>query len=366
MDKQRFVPIAAGVAASVAVAALVAVKWYHSIKKQPQQEVNESVGPVVVTQLHRFPIKSCSSRPLNEIILTKRGVLYDREWSVFRRGTLKFCSQRDFPSMKRVCVTIVDVDGTPNLRAAVVDDAVACNEVGGRRPLYIPIRPRSAVEGEASGSHHFTVDIWGLSTVVADEGPEAAAWFSEYLGADVFVGRAMGPRHTKETAALAPHIPEASCDINLQDCAPLHLCTEEAVEYLQHELHDPTINVFRFRPNIVVRGAPFPSEECWATFRLVRNDDDTQPLNLKTVKLMDRCSMPTITDKGERNSKFLPTAFLKKTHAVAEHGSGPCPMFGLAVFHEVDAETFTTHKIRVGDRVEVKTQFPPRIYESAL
>ncbi|CUF99135.1 Hypothetical protein, putative, partial [Bodo saltans] len=222
-------------------------------------------------------------------------------------------------------------------------------------------------------SHH-EVDIWGLSTVVADEGADAAAWFSEYLGADVFVGRALGPRHTKETAALAPHIPDASCDINLQDCAPLHLCTEEAVEYLQRELKDPSINVFRFRPNIVVRGAPFPTEERWQTFQLVRpssqsNDEgkqqEQQPLQLKTVKLMDRCSMPTITDNGERNAKFLPTAFLKKTHAVAEHGSGPCPMFGLAVFPEVDAEAFTTHKIALGDVVEVKTLTPPRTYETA-
>lgn len=349
MGKLSAVRAVVGVAVAVAASVFVLKR----LRKQSQQ------GPVVVTQLHMFPIKSCSSVPVQEITVTRRGVLYDREWCIFRRNNLKFCSQREHPSIKLLCATISEaVDGSAQLRVSVIEDAVSCVEVAAHRPLLLPICPRDSLDV----TNQLVVDIFGLSGTVVDEGPEAAAWFSAYLGVDVFLGRVVGARHPKEVAAIASHIPEASTDINLQDIAPLHVCTEEAVEHLQRELNDHSINVFRFRPNIVARGVAFPLEERWKTFQIAGTSGDA-PLSLKVVKLMDRCSMPTITDKGERNAKYLPTAFLKKTHGVAEHGSAPCPMFGLAVFPDVDPDTFTTHKVRVGDRINVQTLTPPRVYE---
>lgn len=356
---------------AVAVASSLFLKIYRK-RKQTAASVVE------ITQLHVFPVKSCSSLPVKELTLTRRGVLYDREWCVFRRDNQKFCTQRDFPQLKLLCATIVEDEASVQhaqfLRIVEIEDAISCKEVTTRRPLLVPIRAREALEADTG--NHVPIAIWNLGGVVVDEGHDAAAWISDFLGTDVFLGRCVVPRHPKESVKHAPFIPGATCDVHLQDFSPLHLCTEEGLQHLRDELKDNSINALRFRPNVMVRGAPFPEEERWQTFRLVRPShtaaaqdaasNDEKPLLLKTVKLTARCAMPTVNDKAERNAKFLPTSFLKKTHSVAEYGSDPKPMFGLSVFHDIDSETFTTHTLRIGDRVEVLTRTPPRVYEAGL
>jgi uncharacterized protein len=363
MDRKNIVRAFIGISAFAAASSL-ALQLYRNQKRAAEV--------VEITQLHVFPVKSCSSLPVKELTLTRRGVLYDREWCVFRRDNQKFCTQRDFPQLKLLCATIVEdeasVQHTQFLRIAEIQDAISCKEVVGRRPLIVAIRSRAALEEDTA--HHVPISIWNLAGVVVDEGHDSATWLSEFLGVDVFLGRCVFPRHPKESVKHAPHIPDAACDVYLQDFSPLHLCTEEGLQHLRNALNDNSINALRFRPNVMVRGVPFPEEERWQTFRVVGNnnavahsDDNNKPLLLKTVKLTSRCAMPTVNDKAERHEKFLPTAFLKKTHSVSEYGSDPKPMFGLSVFHDVDTETFTTHTLRIGDRIEVLTRTPPRVYE---
>lgn len=349
------------VTAAAVVAGTVAVWRYLSSRSTGKEN---SRRPVEVSQLWLFPVKSCSGTPQASLRVTPMGVEYDREWCVFRRSDNKFVSQRECPKLKLLCASIVEMESSVQasmfLRIARIADAVSCEETKGFTPLLVPIRSSAEMEAlAANDAVTIPVNIWDLCGRVVDEGAEAAAWLSEYIGEDVYLGRSVQPRRPADAGRHAPFIPNSGRSIRLQDFSPLHLCTEEGLAHLRRTVGDPTINANRFRPNIVVSGVPFPQEDMWEYFTIGAN------VSLKSVKLTTRCSMPTIGDAAQRDPKYMPTAYLKAERSVGERGGTPKPCFGLSVFLD-SKDNFETVQIRLGDRVAVTGHIDqPRKYEGS-
>ena len=137
---------------------------------------------------------------------------------------------------------------------------------------------------EPDGRRLEDVTLWGSRFAAAPASAEAAAWFSRVTGTAVRLvflddpsRRATDPRWSRPEDRVA-----------LSDGYPLLLATEESLAALNDWIatgpraDEGPVPMGRFRPNLVVAGAPAWSEDGW---RRLRIGDTT----FRAAKACDRC-----------------------------------------------------------------------------
>jgi uncharacterized protein YcbX len=135
---------------------------------------------------------------------------------------------------------------------------------------------------------------------------------------------------------------------SLTDGFPILIITEESLAALNARLSG-TIEMRRFRPNIVLRGAGAPwVEDSWRRIRI-------GGLALRIVKPCSRCIIVTQDPmSGEQHNGNEPIATLRK---MGRMGTG-------GIYFGQNAIADGSAQIRVGDPVEVielgETNFPAR------
>lgn len=186
-----------------------------------------------IAALYVYPIKSCAGIALDTMRFDALGPLDDRRWMlVDDRG--EFLTQRELPRLALV-------------RPARVD--------GGLRVLA-PGMPALAVAGR--GGERRPTEIWDDRCAGFDEGAEARAWFSEYLGQPARLLRfdATVPRAaTGHWVGGALGRPGALT--RFTDGFPLLVVSSASLASLNARLAAqgrPEASVHRFRPNLVVDG----------------------------------------------------------------------------------------------------------------
>ena len=149
-------------------------------------------APAVVTELSVYPVKSCAGVAVHAAVVTETGFRFDRCWmlaeqrppppSSRRRASdppppAMFVSQRTEPTL-----ALVQVSLPPDLLAGGWDGASvpegACLRVtapGMPAPLRVPLVPTAPLP-------RVRVGVWEWTGEAGDEGDDAAAWFSAYLG----------------------------------------------------------------------------------------------------------------------------------------------------------------------------------------
>lgn len=274
--------------------------------------------PVVVTEVRRFPVKSCRGETLDEGFVEPWGLRGDRRWMlVDDHGE---------------AVTIRERRGMVLVHPELRDDGglVVRDESGsGLAPLFVDV---------PSAADLAPVTLFGgtpFSAAVADE--EAHHWFSKAVGEPVRLVHADDP-----TRRLAnPGFARGVVPMAFADGYPLHLTTEESLADLNAHIaagpmaEQGPLPMVRFRPNIVVAGAPAWADDGWHRLRIGEG-------TYRAVKGCARCAIPT-TDHQTAERFKEPTATLARIRR-----------FGAEVWFGTNLVCDTPGvRIRVGDAVEV-------------
>lgn len=267
-----------------------------------------------LAQLWIYPIKSCAGLSLSQATLTPTGLAWDRAFMlVDAEGEM--LTQRELPRMALI---------QPVMNTDAPDDE-GCNTVN-----HGCSNPVSAVSGDvmhvrAVGMPELTVPlalppaqartqvrVWDDTVWAYDMGDAVANWFNTFLcdgnttewGAvrlvrfDPAHARPASRTWTKEHTALN----------QFSDGFPLLVISTASLDALNERLHaqaKPTVDVRRFRPNVVLSGVEAHDEDRVAQLRVTTEQPGTPayggPVDaspsevvLQLVKPCPRCPIPNI------------------------------------------------------------------------
>lgn len=227
----------------------------------------------VVSRLYIYPVKSCAGVQVEQAVLTKTGLEFDRSWMVVDGGG-NFLTQRELPRMALVrpqlgpSGLVLNARGMPALHLAPDE-------------VHAPCRVR----------------VWSDEVQALDMGPVAARWFSDFLGV---------------TARMVRFDPgqKRVCDLRwtggiealnqFSDGYPALVISEASLAHFNEKLvarGHAAVEMARFRPSIVL-GNPADGLE------LAPHDEDSLEViqiataqgvvRLKPVKPCPRCPIPNI------------------------------------------------------------------------
>jgi uncharacterized protein YcbX len=262
---------------------------------------------ITVTELYRYPIKSCRGEALAKATLDSRGIVGDRQFMVVDEDGL-FLTQRE---VARLCQLDPLVhEGGLTLRAPDTPS------------LTIPVR--------RAGSD-CTVTIWDDRCRATDQGDHAALWLERLLRVPVRLVRLADDfvRPVDPAYALRP-----TDQVHFGDGFPLLLINQASLDDLNGRM-EAALPMNRFRPNIVVAGAPAYAEDHWRTLRI-------GAIVFDVVKPCSRCAITQIDQASAVQGKE-PLRTLAGYRMTAEKKM----LFGQYLVH---AEPGT---ICIGDRVDV-------------
>jgi uncharacterized protein YcbX len=230
--------------------------------------------------------------------------------------------------------------------------AAAPNAIDEKLEFSIPAHPSKEWLGENTKAQD--AKIWNTWTPSRVYSPELTTPFNAFFGKEVrLVYKASlydAPRPLKSNGAKELLGREAATCF--PDMMPILVGNESSIDELNSRLRDAadlTIDVTRFRPNILVRGdadAPW-DEDRWKTLRITpKGQHGGEPMTFDITQRCARCRVPNVDPETAEEHKKQPWDTLMKYRRIDE-GIKFKPCFGmLCVPREAG-------KVKVGDRLEV-------------
>lgn len=206
-----------------------------------------------------YPVKSCAGIPLSRAGVGQRGILFDRQWMLVDGGG-RFVTQRQHPRMALI---------QPRLEAGAL-----VLEAPGREPLSVPLDPGTG--------RTVSVQIWQDRCDAAAVDGAADRWFSEFLG--LAVRLVFLPRDRRR--AVSPEFALPGDEVGFADGFPFLLIGAGSLADLGERM-GTTLSVRRFRPNLLITGAPPYAEDRWARVRIGE-------LVFRVAKPCSRCVITTV------------------------------------------------------------------------
>lgn len=224
----------------------------------------------IISQIFIYPVKSCAGIEVSESILKPTGLSYDREWMIVDQEG-QFLTQRQIPHMVWI---------TPRLS----HEALFLSAPG-HDEIKVPF---------SRVGHPRRVTVWRDTLMGDDMGDEVAAWldsFFEVPGKKFRLIR-FSPLATRISAR------EWTGDYDAQnmfsDGFALLVVTQRALDALNERLlkdgHD-TVDMMRFRPNLVLEGLDAHQEDELSHLLL---HTVAGPIVLNLAKPCGRCPIPNI------------------------------------------------------------------------
>ena len=224
-------------------------------------------------------MKAARAVDLEESLVEPWGLAGDRRWLLVDEDG-RFVSQREEPSLARVVVSYGPTAGTIGLSAAGFP--------GGR----------VAAPAAGDGAPLLKVSVWSSTVLAAAAGPDGDAWFSAYLG------RPVGLVHLDDPTRrpVNPQYGRNGDVVSFADGYPLLLTSTGSLGALGGWLtaaRQAPVPMTRFRPSVVVTGAPPWAEDRWRRIRI-------GAIPFRVAKPCGRCVVTT-TDQitGERGKQPL-------------------------------------------------------------
>ena len=259
-----------------------------------------------------YPLKSAAGVDLDASPIEARGLAGDRRWMVVDPEG-KCLTGREHPRLVLV-------------RGRIGDGGLRL-EAPGHPPATVP-RAAPGSGGDAARP----VTMWNGDTRGVDAGDEAASWLSAVLQTPV--------RLVEMTDdCLRPPDPEVARPgdlVSFADCFPVLVIGRASLDELNARLEEPT-SMRRFRPNLVVEGAPPFAEDHWWRVRIGE-------VEFEGAENCERCTFPTIDpETGTKDARREPMRTLATFRRRPEGG--------VFLGQNLIPRTFGT--VRVGDPVEV-------------
>jgi uncharacterized protein YcbX len=227
-----------------------------------------NMSSLYLSRLRIYPIKACAGMDVQEAHMDERGLQYDRRWMLVNKQG-KDLHQFAYP---RLASIVVSLDGDSLLVQAP-----------GMSKLHIPLQPQHSTPLIVQW-HQGRCEALPASSL-------ADAWFQDFLHV---------PCRLVFLPETAQHPVEPGYEVD-QDLAAFtsfqyHLLGEGSLDDLNQRLATP-VSLERFRPNIVIAGAPAFAEDGWRTIQI-------NQLTFHVVKPCDRCAITTVDPtRGVRTGK---------------------------------------------------------------
>ena len=265
-----------------------------------------------------YPLKGCRPVACAAAELGARGLDGDRRWMcVDPRG--RFVTQREVPGLARLVATAT---------AGGLDLALDGEALHVETPA--PQTPRRPVV------------VWN-SELALPEAAAAGAWLSQRLGVPVRLV------HQPDDAVRTVEEWGAPGDqTSLSDGFPVLVASSASLDAF-NSAGGLGLPMTRFRPNLVVAGAPAWAEDGWARLRV-------GACEIELVKPCARCTVTTVNQDAGRFDGDEPITTLRRIR-MSGNRRVPGVLFGW------NAIARRTGRIRVGDAVEVletRTPWPIR------
>ena len=275
-----------------------------------------------LTDLRVHPVKSLAPVPLKSCLVEPWGLAGDRRWMLVDANG-KMVSQREDPQLGQIAATLP----RPGVLRVAAPDGTSLDVA---EPQDGPLLP---------------VTLFGLAFEAVDAGAEAAAWFSEVLGAPLrLVFQDKAERRPLEVVT------------SLADGYPLLLTTTASLDALNALIAadhpgDPVkgapVPMGRFRSNLVVDGAEPWAETGWKRIRI-------GAVEFRVDQQCGRCVMTTLDpDTAARRGP-------EPLRALARHRRfGDALAFGMQM-----TPVGTLGEVGVGDTVTVLESGPLPVPQS--
>ncbi len=267
-----------------------------------------------VAGLFHYPVKSLRGVSVETLKLGARGPLHDREWMlVDPQG--RFLSQRGTPLMATLLASLM----SDTLRLS--DDTGAFFDVA-----------------RANDGTSFDVTVWRDTVPAIDCGDAAAIWLEARLNQPCRLVR----MRASTIRPLDPKFsPRPDAQTGFADGYPVLLTNSASLDALNRDLAR-ALGMERFRPNVVITGAPAWAEDEW---RVVQAGAVTFDL----VKPCARCAVITTDQRsGEKPDGATPLTVLAASRTLPPFGA----IFGQNAVHRADGT------LRLGDPLTVLEKQP--------
>jgi len=276
--------------------------------------------------IHIHPVKSCGAVALDRAEVAATGLVGDRRFQV------------------------VDTDGNPVTQRqqpslAVVRPAL----VGGGLELRADGRTTLRVDIPSSNDTAAN-SLLGVPVAAGDVGDEAAAWFTDLLGAPVRL-----VAMTEHSVYRVP-IPGIDVPLGWADACPVHVANTASLRWLNERSSEP-FGMDRFRPNLTVDAAEAWIEDTWRDFSI-------GAARFGLCLPWPRCTVPQV-DQVDATRHKEPAKVLKQHRWCSEATSAPeafrpllegSALFGIGCSVQPEGAV-----ISVGDEIAVHDRGAPTI-----
>ena len=226
-----------------------------------------------LSEIWRYPIKSCGGVSVTEAELDSFGLKGDRRWMLVD-GDGMMVTQRECP---RMCLIQVEELFDPLAPGLLVD-------APGFPPLNIQ---------QPKGRQNIAVQVWqDRQQAWLVEDPKVHQWFSDFLSKSVRL--VWWPEFEQRQVDL--NYARTGDQVAFADGFPFLLISQASLDDLNSRLSD-SVSMTRFRPNLVISGSDMLAEEQYCLLTLGR-------WSFELVKPCARCSIPSIDPQtGQRQSE---------------------------------------------------------------
>nr|WP_314570216.1 MOSC domain-containing protein [uncultured Pseudomonas sp.] len=232
--------------------------------------------------LYRYPLKSALGQSLQQSAVDGLGLLGDRRWMLVDAERGLFLSQRSVPRLTQLH-TQVSPEGDLMLSAKGFPD------------LHVSV----PVSGALSANLR-QIKVWHDTFEVPDAGDAAAHWVSDFLGKPTRLVYMPADRARTVSAVYG----ENGDKVAFADGFPLLLIGQGSLDDLSARV-GRSLEMIRFRPNLVVQGSPAFAEDDWKRIRI-------GDVDFRVLKPCARCILTTLDPQtGERSPDREPLATLK-------------------------------------------------------
>ena len=228
----------------------------------------------VLSALYCHPVKSMRGQRLDASPVSAAGLPFDRMWMVGDANG-RFVTGREYPEL-----VLIDA------QASALGVTLSAS---GRAPLFVP---NSAFDDPAP------VTVWGDRFSAWRGAVEADEWISAYIGARLTL-MWTGAETARRVKA------EQQVPLSFADGFPLLIIGQASLDDLAARVGRP-LAMERFRPNLVVSGAPAFAEDGWKRIRI-------GTCTFRIVKPCERCVFTTVDpDTGRKALDQEPLRTLAK------------------------------------------------------
>ena len=194
-----------------------------------------------LTHIYRYPIKSSRPISLQESIVEKRGLAFDRLWAVFDKGC-QALTAREYPAL-------LDIEAK-----VAQEELLICyqNKTVGKIPLVL------------SHEESTPVKIFSYQSEAVPTTTSVNEWFSDFLGIQC---QLLFHHEAIQRNVLEKHGGADGDTVGFADQCPILLTTEASLENLNERLERPIL-MNRFRPNLVIDGTDAWDEDKWKKVKI--------------------------------------------------------------------------------------------------